>query len=97
MSFVNFSVAKVNGTLFPSGTTSIVTEFNPTVNLAFFKNDVLLPSSERLERKHLRDAFTVSTQIFLTGLTTGDVIKVKCKVDNGTVTFDHKTVASIRS
>ena len=74
-----FPTANVNGTIFESGSTTVVTPVNHMATFSLYKNDVLIPYSSRT-RTHLNNPSDLSLQ----GISTvgvGDTIDVRWKID----------------
>jgi hypothetical protein len=74
-----FGTANVDGTIFPSGSTTIVTPINHIATFSLYKNGVLIPYSSRT-RTHLNNPSDIS----LLGISTievDDTIDVRMKVD----------------
>ena len=74
-----FPTANVNGTIFESGSTTVVTPINHMATFSLYKNDVLIPYSSRT-RTHLNNPSDLSLQ----GISTvgvGDTIDVRWKID----------------
>ena len=74
-----FATATVNGTIFQSGSTTLVTPINHMATFSLYKNDVLIPYSSRT-RTHLNNPSDLSLQ----GISTvgvGDTIDVRWKID----------------
>jgi hypothetical protein len=73
------AAAIVNGTIFQSGSTTLVTPINHMATFSLYKNGVLIPNSGRT-RTHLNNPSDISLQ----GLSTvgvGDTIDVRWKID----------------
>ena len=86
-----FGTATVNGTIFPVGSTTVITETNPNVTFAFFKNEGVIDNSQRIYRNHLEEDLTVDLLCHVEDCIIGDVVTVKCKIDLGTVTTGNRT------
>jgi hypothetical protein len=74
-----FPTASVNGTIFESGSTTVVTPINHMATFSLYKNGALIPNTPRT-RTHLNNPSDLSLQ----GLSTvgvGDTIDVRMKVD----------------
>ncbi|MDB4199494.1 hypothetical protein N9752_04100, partial [Polaribacter sp.] len=74
-----FPTASVNGTIFESGSTTVVTPINHMATFSLYKNGVLIPNTPRT-RTHLNNPSDLSLQ----GLSTvgvGDTIDVRWKID----------------
>jgi hypothetical protein len=74
-----FPTANVNGTIFESGSTTVVTPINHMATFSLYKNGVLIPYSSRT-RTHLNNPSDIS----LLGISTievDDTIDVRMKVD----------------
>jgi len=71
--------ARVDGTIFESGSTTLITPVNHMATLSLYKNGVLIPYSSRT-RTHVNNPSDISLQ----GLSTigvGDTIDVRWKID----------------
>jgi hypothetical protein len=74
-----FPTATVNGVIFESGSTTVVTPINHMATFSLYKNGVLIPNTPRT-RTHLNNPSDLSLQ----GLSTvgvGDTIDVRWKID----------------
>ena len=74
-----FPTANVNGTIFESGSTTVVTPINHMATFSLYKNGVLIPNTRRI-RTHLNNPSDIS----LLGISTievDDTIDVRWKID----------------
>ena len=85
----SFGSATVNGTIFQSGSTTVVTPVNHVTTFSLYKNGVVIPNSSRT-RTHLNNPSDISLQA-ITSLVVDDVIEVKWKID--TQPSDSKEVS----
>jgi hypothetical protein len=73
----SFETATVNGTIFQSGSTTLVTPINHMATFSLFKNGVLIPNSSRTRTQLPSDISLLA----LTKIEAGDTIDVKWKID----------------
>jgi hypothetical protein len=92
-----FSTATVTGTIFPSGSSTTVTEFNPTAGLVFFKNSTALSQSTRINRSHKEDDISINLQADISSCLVGDIISIRCQIDNGILTIKDRILTLISS
>jgi hypothetical protein len=73
----SFETASVNGNIFQSGSTTVVTAINHMATFGLYKNGVLIPNSSRTK-------ILLASEISLLALTTieaGDTVDVRWKID----------------
>jgi hypothetical protein len=75
-----FPAATVNGIIFESGSTEVVTPVNHMVTLSLYKNGVLIPNSSRT-RTHLNNPSDISLQ-GLSSIGVNDIIDVRWRIDD---------------
>jgi hypothetical protein len=73
----SFETASVNGNIFQSGSTTVVTAINHMATFSLYKNGILIPNSSRTK-------ILLASEISLLALTTieaGDTVDVRWKID----------------
>lgn len=72
-----FETATVNGTIFQSGSTTLVTPINHMATFSLYKNGVLIPNSSRTRTQLASDISLLA----LSSIEAGDTVDVKWKID----------------
>lgn len=73
----SFETANVNGNIFQSGSTTLVTPINHMVTFSFYKNGTLIPNSSRTRTQLPSDISLLA----LTTIEAGDIVDVRWKID----------------
>jgi hypothetical protein len=73
----SFETANVNGNIFQSGSTTLVTPINHMVTFSFYKNGTLIPNSSRTRTQLPSDISLLA----LTTIEAGDTVDVRWKID----------------
>ena len=92
-----FGTATVTGTIFPAGSSTTVTELNPTAGIVFFKNSTALSQSTRINRSHKEDDISINLQADISNCLVGDIISIRCQIDNGILTIKDRILTLISS
>jgi hypothetical protein len=72
-----FEIATVNGTIFQSGSTTLVTAINHMATFSLYKNGVLIPNSSRTRTQLPSDISLLA----LSTIEAGDTVDVRWKID----------------
>jgi hypothetical protein len=73
----SFETANVNGNIFQSGSTTLVTPINHMVTFSLYKNGTLIPNSSRTRTQLPSDISLLA----LTTIEAGDIVDVRWKID----------------
>jgi hypothetical protein len=89
-----FETANLTGTIFLPGVTNISTPSTSLATFSIYSDNVIIPGSVR-ERADLELSRDVYLQAIVT-ITAGQIIDVRVKIDNGTVTLNNRILSFVK-